>query len=355
VLHLRFRRVLGRIAPAALAVLAATCSSPTKPAPVVELGITSIAPSTGPAAGGTEVTIRGAGFAAGAAVAIGGRAATDVSVRGSDTITAKTPASTTAGAVDIAVTLNGRTGTLAGGFRYEVISNTPPTIKSIVAQGKRPRQPANFADYGETLTVTAIVEDAQTNPAQLTYQWNACGGTFTGTGAQVEWRTPATGTIATTCTIELVVSDGPRVMSGTLPVRLHNSVKEVAALVLEFLTDFANNSMPAELTVRNFADSCAGKAAELKDVTNIRNTRRIDSYNYGTATVTVAFGSTCRTKAADACVITPVEWRSTVLATQAKEIAPGTSTISGIYTDSRWWLCDSGFDGKSSLGLHFLH
>ena len=76
-------------------------------------------------------------------------------------ITAKTPASTIAGAVDIAVLVNGRSGTLAGGFRYEVARNTTPTIKSIVAQGKRVRQPANFGDYGETLTVTAVVEDAQ--------------------------------------------------------------------------------------------------------------------------------------------------------------------------------------------------
>ncbi len=300
------------------------------------------------------MTIRGVGFGAGTAVTIGGRAATDVNVRGSDMITAKTPASTIAGAVDIAVALNGRTGTLAGGFRYEVTSNTPPIIKSIVAQGKRPRQPANFADYGETITVTAVVEDAQTNPAQLIYQWTACGGTFTGTGPQVEWRTPPTGAIATTCTIQLVVGDGPRIVSGTLAVRLHNSVAEVAALALEFLTDFANNSMPAELTVRNFSNSCEGKTNELEDVTFIRNTRRIDLHTYGTATATVAFGSMCRTRAADACVITPVEWRSTVLATQTLEIAKGTSIISGVYRDSRWWLCDSLFQGASSLGLRFM-
>jgi hypothetical protein len=83
-------------------------------------------------------------------------------------ITAKTPASTIAGAVDIAVLVNGRSGTLTGGFRYEVARNTTPTIKSIVAQGKRVRQPANFGDYGEALTVTAVVEDAQSNPVALT-------------------------------------------------------------------------------------------------------------------------------------------------------------------------------------------
>ena len=190
--HIRLRDALGAVISAALALVCATCGgTPTEPGPVVEFAVQSVSPGTGPATGGTELTIRGSGFATGATVTIGGRPATDVAVRGADMITAKTPASTIAGAVDIAVLVNGRSGTLAGGFRYEVARNTTPTIKSIVAQGKRVRQPANFGDYGETLTVTAVVEDAQTSPAALTYQWHACGGTFTGTGPQVEWKAPA--------------------------------------------------------------------------------------------------------------------------------------------------------------------
>jgi hypothetical protein len=272
-------------------------------------------------------------------------------------ITAKTPASTIAGAVDIAVLVNGRSGTLAGGFRYEVTRNTTPTIKSIVAQGKRVRQPANFGDYGEALTVTAVVEDAQSNPAVLTYQWHsACGGTFTGTGPQVEWKAPAAGALPTTCTIELIVSDGPGVVTNSVQVRLHNSATEVGALALEFLTEFADSHLPAdERIVRNFSNSCPGKAAELSDVTKNRETRLINSYKYGTPATTVAFGSACRSKTSDACVITSVEWQSTVIATGAAETAKGISTISGVYRDSRWWLCDSSFDGTSSLGLHFLN
>jgi hypothetical protein len=141
----------------------------------------------------------------------------------------------------------------------------------------------------------------------------------------------------------------------SIVVRLHNSVEEVRGLVLEFLTEFANSLIPAETTVRNFSSACPGKAAELKDVLNNRATRRINSHTYGTPAVTIAFGGACRTKAADACAITSVEWQSTVLATNAAEIAKGTSVISGVYRDSRWWLCDSSFDGASSLGLHFMH
>ena len=356
VLDLRSRRVPGRIASAVLAVFAATCASPTKPGPpVVELAVQSVSPSTGPAAGGTELTIRGAGFAAGTAVTIGGRTATEISVRGSDTITARTPSSTTAGAVDLAVTLNGRTSTLAGGFRYEVASNTAPVITSIVAQGKRVGQPANFADYGETITVTAVVEDAQTNPALLTYTWHACGGAFAGTGRQVEWQTPATGASATTCMVELIVSDGPRVVARTLPVRLHNSSAEIGALALRFLEEFADSNLPADLVVRDFSDSCKGKSEEQGQIAENRKNYRILSYIYGAAKTTVAFGGLCKSKTADACVITPAEWRSTYLPTGQLEIAKGISTISGVYRGSRWWLCDSLFDGPSTLGFWSMH
>jgi hypothetical protein len=50
----------------------------------------------------------------------------------------------------------------------------------------------------------------------------------------------------------------------------------------------------------------------------------------------------------------PAEWNSTVKATGQIEIAKGTSYISGIYKDSRWWLCDSLYPSTSSLGLRFM-
>jgi hypothetical protein len=340
---------------ASVAVLAATCS-PTEPGPVVELAIHSVTPSAGPATGGTEVTIRGTGFATGATITIGGRAAAEVNVRGSDVVTARTPSSAVAGPADVGVTVSGRTNVLAGGFRYETLApNTTPIIRSIAAQGRRLRQPAAFADYGETIQVTVVVEDAESPAAQLAYQWQACGGTFVGTGAQVDWTAPAIGTLPSMCTIQVTITDGPHVVARSITVRLHNSVEEVRSLVVEFLTEFANSTIPAETTVRNFSSSCPGKAAELKDVTDNRSTRIINSYIYGTTAVTVAFGSLCKSKTADACALTSVEWHSTVIATKAPEVAKGISTISGVYRDSRWWLCDSLFDGVSSLGLHFMH
>ncbi len=314
-----------------------------------------MAPVAGPASGGTELTIRGAAFAAGAAISVGGKPATDVAVRGADTIAARTPASTIAGPVDVTVTQNGRTAVLTGGFRYEPAGpNTAPVIRSITAQGRRARQPPMFADYGETIQITLVVEDAESPVAQLAYQWQqTCSGTFVGTGPQVEWTAPSGGTLPSMCTINVTVTDGPHVLTRSIAVRVHNSVAEVGALALEFLEEFANSAIPAEMTVRNFSSSCPGKAAELKDVQDNRRDYIHVSHTYGPAKTTIAFGGICKTKTADACVITPVEWRSTYIPTKELKTASGISTISGIYRDSRWWLCDSLADGGSTLSSLF--
>ncbi|HKR27887.1 MAG TPA: IPT/TIG domain-containing protein, partial [Acidobacteriaceae bacterium] len=56
----------------------------------------------------------------------GGSAATNVTVVNSTTITATTPAGS-AGAVTVAVTSNGQTGSLAGGFTYAGM----PTVNGV--------------------------------------------------------------------------------------------------------------------------------------------------------------------------------------------------------------------------------
>jgi hypothetical protein len=94
------------------------------PAPAV----TSVAPTSGVPAGGTNVTITGTNFSAGATVSFGGTAATGVTLVSSTSITATTPAQPL-GKVDVVVTNpDGQKGTLAGGYTYK---NPAPTVTSI--------------------------------------------------------------------------------------------------------------------------------------------------------------------------------------------------------------------------------
>lgn len=91
-------------------------------------GLTSITPVSGPVAGGQTVTINGFGFAAaGNVVSFGGTAATNVTYVSDTQLTAVTPAHT-AGFVDVVVTSNSETYTLADAYRY---LDPAPTVSSI--------------------------------------------------------------------------------------------------------------------------------------------------------------------------------------------------------------------------------
>ena len=90
--------------------------------------VVSVSPSSGSVLGGTDLTITGTNFAAGATVRIGTTAATAARVLNATTIVARTPSSATAGATSVSVTSNGVTATKAGAFTY---TSTPPIITSV--------------------------------------------------------------------------------------------------------------------------------------------------------------------------------------------------------------------------------
>ncbi|QDF04939.1 IPT/TIG domain-containing protein [Myxococcus xanthus] len=89
---------------------------------------TGVSPREVPLAGGTDITIQGQYFGAGATVTIGGTPAPHVVVQSDTRITARTPAHA-AGAADVVVTVGAApVGTLAGGLTYvgaEVTTITP--------------------------------------------------------------------------------------------------------------------------------------------------------------------------------------------------------------------------------------
>jgi IPT/TIG domain/Fibronectin type III domain/Bacterial TSP3 repeat len=96
----------------------------TYTAPASSPTLSAVSPVSGPAAGGTAVTLTGTNFAAGATVTVGGAAATGVVVVSSTRITAVTPAGT-AGARDVRVVLSGGlAATLTGAFTYTAGTST---------------------------------------------------------------------------------------------------------------------------------------------------------------------------------------------------------------------------------------
>lgn len=341
-----------------LAVALASCGggSPIGPTPASP-AVSSIAPASGSAAGGTVVRIAGANFAAGASVTIGGVAATNIVVESATSITGTTGAHA-AGAADVVVTVSGRSGSLPGAFTFQAPS-TPPTITALSARGSKTNEPANFADVGEAITVTATVQDTDTPLAQLTYEWSAPSGTFSGTGASVTWTAPAS---ARTVTLTLTVSDGTRV-SRTVDVSVHDSTKEVGDLAVLFLNDFSDSNKSPDFVMRNFSTGsrCAAeRAAEFQDVVENRVRYQILSSNIGAASVKVDFASkpcTYTPVNGDACAAVPARWQSRCLVTNEECIAgqegpsAGIDHVTAVYEQDGWKLCASRFQGQSGFRM----
>jgi hypothetical protein len=105
--------------------------------------VSATAPTGGPLAGGTAVTISGTGFVSGATVTIGGTAATGVVVGSAASLTASTPAHA-AGPVNVVVTNpDSQTGTGTSLFTYA----SAPTVSAISPSGGAPAG-------GTVLTIT---------------------------------------------------------------------------------------------------------------------------------------------------------------------------------------------------------
>ncbi|MCA8911483.1 MAG: IPT/TIG domain-containing protein [Planctomycetes bacterium] len=136
--------------------------------------ITNISPTSGPAAGGTSVTITGTNLSSATSVTFDGNAAT-ITGNTATTVDVTTPAGS-AGAVDVVVTTAGGSDTSTGGFTYlsgPAITNISPT--------------SGPAAGGTSVTITGT---NLTGATSVTFDGNAA--TITGnTATTIDVTTPA--------------------------------------------------------------------------------------------------------------------------------------------------------------------
>ncbi len=95
------------------------------PAPTVS----GVSPASGPAAGGTAVTVTGTGFVPGATVTVGGATATSVAVAGSTQVTGVTPAGAIGPATVVVTNPDGQSGSLGGGYTFQ---GPTPSLSGVV-------------------------------------------------------------------------------------------------------------------------------------------------------------------------------------------------------------------------------
>jgi hypothetical protein len=257
------------------------------------------------------------------------------------------------------------------------VTNNPPVITSVTVQSARANAPADFADVGDSVAVTAVVTDAETPVETLQYNWTAtvaavAVGSFTGTGSRVTWVAPATipGPAMVTVALEVVERFGTNQenrVRQTATIDLHDSKKEVGAMSEGFLTEFSKPQTNQNLRdiMKDFnAARCPDPReveAEEGDVQRHYENFVMHSYTINPAQVTVNFGGVCAHAPGgirgDACAAVSVVWNSTDKRNGITLTTRGTDLLTAAYsvTDRRWWLCSSRFQGTSSLGHSFYN
>jgi hypothetical protein len=237
--------------------------------------------------------------------------------------------------------------------------NTPPQIKSVTVSDTR------IEVGGPPVTVTAVVEDQETAPANLTYTWSAPTGAFTGAGAVVTWspgtdaNTPADYVLTLTVTERYASGSttAENTATSTLTVHVNNSPKELADLSLRFLGDFADSRVSPDKCVSEFTDTCHGdKEDEFDDIfkdrhdflhlkSTLRHTSLSISGDRRSATVHTFCSFTSRVitmnPISQGCLDNPGSCKF-----GGEGTAEGDCWTTGVYETGRWWLCASHYTPK---------
>ena len=243
--------------------------------------------------------------------------------------------------------------------------NLAPVIDGITVDAER-------TEVNTDVSLTAVVKDEETSVDQLKFEWKADVGTFNGEGPSVKWRAPTDITTPADHTITLTVTEtygapdalGARpqnVSTATSPaIRVHNSSKELGDMSILFLKDFANSSTPTSACLRNFSDSCPGKAEEKIDIDMNRAYLEILSSSLNLRSVTIGSSRTTA-KMSVACAFTsrivkcpPPGPDSSACVVGSVESVRGDCALTGIYEQRRWWLCDSHFNGDPTAAVRRL-
>jgi hypothetical protein len=249
-------------------------------------------------------------------------------------------------------------------------TNTPPTIISVSVTPPRENQPASLATIGDSIALSADVVDPDTALDRLDYIWSAVPplGAFSGDGVSVRWTAPSR--VDSPLVVELVLTVIERYLwrdalgflvqrehrvERATPVKVHDSVAEIGAMALDFLTLFSDSSRTAEEVLHNFSRACDGGRGyqdERTDIERNRASKIILSYSLGQPIVSFAFGSrqACTRKEStpgDACGEVVVTWVDRDRPTPQNPAGGipvevrGTDFVSAVYEDTRWALCHS--------------
>ncbi|HXI29826.1 MAG TPA: fibronectin type III domain-containing protein, partial [Vicinamibacterales bacterium] len=314
--------------------------------------LANVAPATGSAAGGTEITVTGDDFLLGATVSVGGTPATSARVVSPTTITAVTAAHAP-GAVDVVVTNpDTKTGTLTNGFTFgDVVTpgdsggggHTPPPPPDTAPAPLGPDAPSGLTASVAGTTVTLVWSAASTGAPATSYVIEA--GSFS---AGTDLAVISTGNASTSFTAENVAAgtyfvrvraqniygtsapsnevavtvgggQGPRVSPDSAPGRPTGLVATVNGTTVVFAwsaPSAADGGNPTSYTI------VAGSASGLADLASLSTGSPATSFSVGNVPAGVYY---VRVLAANAAGSSPPSNEVVVVVSTAGPVPPCTA------------------------------
>jgi hypothetical protein len=219
-------------------------------------------------------------------------------------------------------------------FRAVSLPNTAPRIVSLTASSGR-------AEVDGTIQLTAVVQDDETPVDQLTFEWSAPAGSFSGSGTQVTWRAPTGVSTPVAYDLTLTVTEhrgGDTQVSANRRVQVNDSQKEVSDLAKGFLDDFSDSSKSASYCVRNFSDNCRnGRDEEYGQISANRDVWQILGSDIGKPSVSL------NSRRDFANISVPCGWTSKRRADGVVQSGHGNCTLTAVYDQPNWHLCESHY------------
>jgi hypothetical protein len=239
-------------------------------------------------------------------------------------------------------------------------TNTPPVIRALLKNTDR-------AEVGGTIELAADVSDRETSRDALEYQWSVSGGAIVGSGSRVQWRAPVSAApsfqeIALTVLERYTVRDGRPIVSSentaktSTSVFVNNTPAELQSLAFTFIDDFVHSERPPAYCVRNFSDSCRGKADEFGDIVNNRLQFVIDTAasSFTLRSITYFTPGNVPDQTTVATVRLNCHFVSTNRFTGVTGPADGICRLNNVYENHQWRLCESLFDPPAGASTAFI-
>lgn len=217
-------------------------------------------------------------------------------------------------------------------------------------------------DAGQNVTATAQVDDPDTSPSELRYEWavTPASGTLDGNGRIGRWQSPSDDRVPASYTLTVTIikpyvgadaSGRPtsleyRVSGTSAPIIVNDATREMKTMSEAFLAEFMDPGVAPQFCVRNFADSC-GKQQALQDVASARAgySSAMVKYEFQMFVRSVGGGNCTAADGSAACAMTiyDVQWIRRRATDGNQDSIAGTEYFNGIYAENRWWLCGSKF------------